>query len=259
MYAALRRAKDRDYRARFAKACWAHTARTAGVAAVIMYDVTTLHFEADDEDDLRKVGMSKERRVDPQVKVGLLVDPTGFPLEVHLFEGNKAETKTLIPVLTAFHERHDIDAMVVVADAGMLSAANLNAMEDAGFSFIVGSRLSRPPTTWPTTSNATGTTSPTGRSSSRPAPWAPARPPANGGWSTSARSRGTSTTTGRSTPMIAKAEKVAAGTTPMARTGSSKSRRQQGLDWALVDRARQLAGLKGYVTNLPTRPWTGSR
>ena len=46
--------------------------------------------------------MSKERRVDPQVQVGLLVDPSGFPLEVHLFEGNKAETNTLMPVLTAF-------------------------------------------------------------------------------------------------------------------------------------------------------------
>jgi hypothetical protein len=44
-------------------------------------DVTTLHFEAENEDSLRKVGMSKERRVDPQVQVGLLVDRSGFPLE----------------------------------------------------------------------------------------------------------------------------------------------------------------------------------
>ena len=68
----------------------------------MLYDVTTLHFERGDEDELRKVGMSKEHRVDPQVQVGLLVDPAGFPLEVHLFEGNKAETTTLIPVLRAF-------------------------------------------------------------------------------------------------------------------------------------------------------------
>ncbi|OIQ82039.1 hypothetical protein GALL_361850 [mine drainage metagenome] len=59
LYAALRRAKDRDYRGRLASACWAHTARTAGVAAMIMYDVTTLHFEVGDDDDLRRVGMSK--------------------------------------------------------------------------------------------------------------------------------------------------------------------------------------------------------
>ena len=64
---------------------------------------------------------------------------------MHLFEGNKAETTTLIPVLTAFQGRHGVSDMVVVADAGMLSAANLNALEDAGFSFIVGSRLTKTP------------------------------------------------------------------------------------------------------------------
>ena len=72
--------------------------------------------------------------------VGLLTTGTGFPLQVHLFEGNKAETKTLIPVLTGFAERHQIDDVVVVADAGMLSAANLVALEDAGFGFIVASK-----------------------------------------------------------------------------------------------------------------------
>jgi transposase len=86
---------------------------------------------------------------------------------VHLFEGNKAETTTLIPVLSAFAQRHGVRDMVVVADAGMLSAANLNALEDAGFGFIVGSRITRHLTTWPSTSNGTGTTSPKGRSWSR--------------------------------------------------------------------------------------------
>jgi hypothetical protein len=65
---------------------------------------------------------------------------TGFPLDVHLFEGNKPETKTLVPVLTGFAELHHIDDMVVIADAGMLSAANLVALEEAGFAFTVGSR-----------------------------------------------------------------------------------------------------------------------
>jgi transposase len=85
--------------------------------------VTTLHFENGEEGELRRVGMSKEHRVDPQVQVGLLVDPGGFPLEMHVFEGNKAETTTLIPVLSAFQARHDVKDLVVVADAGMLSAS----------------------------------------------------------------------------------------------------------------------------------------
>lgn len=89
--------------------------------------------------------MSKERRVDPQILVGLLVDAGGFPLEVHAFEGNKGETTTLIPVLDAFRKRNDLTDVVVVADAGMLSAGNLAAVEDAGLSFIVGSRVSSAP------------------------------------------------------------------------------------------------------------------
>jgi transposase len=90
--------------------------------------------------------MSKERQVDPQVCLGLLTDTGGFPLAVHLFEGNKAETRTLIPVLTAFVEQHrDIADLVVVADAGMLSAAGLLGLEQAGFRFIVGSKTSKAP------------------------------------------------------------------------------------------------------------------
>src|SRR5690625_2597922 len=136
LYASLQRSRKRDYRDTLATACLAHSARTSGKAALIMYDVTSLHFENEDEDQLRRVGMSKEHRIDPQVQVGLLVDPGGFPLEVRLFEGNAAETTTLIPVLEDFQQRHGVMDMVVVADAGMLSAANLNALEDAGFPFI---------------------------------------------------------------------------------------------------------------------------
>ena len=96
--------------------------------------------------DNRSLIASKERRVDPQVTLGLLTDGGGFPLAVHLFEGNKAETKTLIPILTEFAEDHQEAAdIVVIADAGMLSAANLLALEEAGFRFIVGSKISKAP------------------------------------------------------------------------------------------------------------------
>ena len=87
----LTRAHQRGYRDRLATACFAH-ASTSGDLSLVLYDVTTLYFEAEREDELRKVGYSKERRVDPQVVVGLLVDRGGFPLEVGCFEGNKAET-----------------------------------------------------------------------------------------------------------------------------------------------------------------------
>ncbi len=88
---------------------------------------------------------SKERRVDPQIVVGLLVDRAGFPLEIGCFEGNKAETATIIPIVKAFQARHDLADMVVVADAGMLSAGNLRELDEAGLRFIVGSRVTKAP------------------------------------------------------------------------------------------------------------------
>ena len=258
LHAAMARARDRDYRGRLATACLAHSTRTTGTGALILYDVTTLHFEVGDEDDLRKVGMSKEHRVDPQIQVGLLVDPGGFPLEVHMFEGNKAETTTLIPVLTAFQARHAITAMVVVADAGMLSASNLNALEDAGFSFIVGSRLVKAPYDLAdhfarhgnyftdgqilesVREMGTGKNARTRRVIYQ--------------WKFKRQKHDDRTIN----LMIAKAEKIAAGTTPMRKarflkvTGATKE-----LDQVTIDRARALAGLKGYVTNLPVEQMPG--
>lgn len=140
----LRRARTGGYRDQIAAACFAH-ARTAGDVSLVLYDVTTLYFEADREDELRRVGYSKERRVDPQIVVGLLVDRRGFPLEIGCFEGNKAETLTIVPIVKAFQQRHDITDMVVVADAGMLASGNLRELDDAGLRFIVGSRVTKAP------------------------------------------------------------------------------------------------------------------
>lgn len=73
----LARAAAGKYRDRVATWCFEH-ARTDGDVSLVLYDVTTLYFEAEKEDELRKVGYSKERRVDPQIVVGLLVDRGGF-------------------------------------------------------------------------------------------------------------------------------------------------------------------------------------
>ena len=260
LFRALGRCVARDYRDTLARACWEHSVRAAGgVAALVLYDVTTLHFEIDAKDELRRVGMSKERRVDPQIQVGLLVDPGGFPLEVHCFEGNKAETLTLVPVLRAFQDRHQIRDLVVVADAGMLSAGNLNALEDAGFGFIVGSRLAKAPYDLAEHFDAHGDYF------------------ADGQILESARVMGTGQAARERrivyqyrferrkrddraiNAMVEKAEKVAAGTRPLKKErfvsvrGAAKA-----VDWARVDRARQLAGLKGYVTNIPATTMTGA-
>lgn len=140
----LRRAAAGGYRDTVTELCFTH-ALTHGDVSLVLYDVTTLYFEAEKEDSLRKVGFSKERRVDPQVVVGLLVDRLGFPLEIGCFEGNKAEKLTVVPIVKQFQARHEVADMVVVADAGMLSMTNLKALDKAGFRFIVGSRTTKAP------------------------------------------------------------------------------------------------------------------
>jgi hypothetical protein len=107
----LRRCCAGQYRDRLAELCFAHAA-AHGDVSLVLYDVTTLYFEADNEEDLRKVGYSKERRVDPQIVVGLLVDRAGFPLEIGCFEGNKAEKHTIVPIIDQFRARHQIEHMV---------------------------------------------------------------------------------------------------------------------------------------------------
>ena len=144
LFRSLARAQERGYRESLSNALFEHVTNTSGLA-LCLYDVTTLYFEAEREDDLRRVGYSKERRVDPQVIVGLLVDRRGFPLRIGCWEGSKAETTTIIPVVEAFQAAHGIEELVIVTDAGMLSAANLTALDDARLRFIVGARTTRAP------------------------------------------------------------------------------------------------------------------
>ncbi|MBU9764214.1 IS1634 family transposase [Mycobacterium sp. TNTM28] len=134
------------YRDAIATKCFDYSSDCGGLS-LLLHDVTTLYFEAENEDERRKVGFSKERRIDPQIVVGLLVDRTGFPLEIGCFEGNTAETTTIVPIITGFLERHGLQdtPMVVAADAGMLSQSNLKALDELGLLFIVGSRVTKAP------------------------------------------------------------------------------------------------------------------
>ena len=144
IYRSLRRSYEDNYRQILADACWERVS-AKGPVSLLLYDVTTLYFEAQKEDSLRKSGFSKERRIDPQIIVGLLVDRSGYPLMVHEFAGNKSETLTIIPVIKQFAEKRNLPKLTVVADAAMLSRKNLEALQEQGFDFIVGSRISKVP------------------------------------------------------------------------------------------------------------------
>ena len=112
-----------------------------GPASLVLFDVSTLYFETDAGDGFREPGFSKERRLEPQITLGLLTDAAGFPLTVEAFEGNKAETLTMLPVINAFKAARQLSDVTVVADAGMISEANQVALQAAGLSFILGTRI----------------------------------------------------------------------------------------------------------------------
>lgn len=264
----LRRVKTGEYRDQIATKCFAH-AVACGDVSLCLYDVTTLYFEAEKEDALRKVGYSKERRVDPQIVVGLLVDRHGFPLEIGCFEGDKAETHTIVPIIEQFAQRHGIADMVVVADAGMLSAKNLTALDEANLRFIVGSRTTKAPidlashfrwhgdvftdgqiidTITPKNSgtienDVANKPEPVWNLEEHPKSWR-----AVWAYSTKRAVRDNKTLTvqeNRAKDVIAGAKK--AKTTRFVKTTNGK----RALDEASLARARRLVGLKGYITNIP--------
>lgn len=143
LFRCLQRAVDQNYRKTISNLCFDQV--TKPNLNLVLYDVTTLYFEIQEEDGYRKPGLSKERRLEPQIVIGLLVDRSGFPLGLQSFEGNTAETKTIIPVLKEFQKEHGLKNVTVVADAAMLSRTNLETLTANGYSFVVGSRLAKIP------------------------------------------------------------------------------------------------------------------
>ncbi len=267
----LRRIAERGYRDQFAAACHAHWLRQ-GHATLVLYDVTTLYFEAEHEDGLRKVGYSKERRVDPQIVVGLLVDRQGFPLEIGSWEGNRAETTTILPTIEAFRERHHLSDIVVVADAGMLSMKNLTALDEAGLKFIVGSRTVKAPsdlashfrwhgdaftdgqlvdTITPRDTTAAARNANNPRQKAEPV-WDPDTYPSS--WRAvwdyrhqrALRDRRTLTAQENRARAVVAGEK-----TTRSPRFVTISKNQVVLDESSLARARKLVGLKGYLSNIP--------
>ena len=239
MYRCLAKASTLNYRKQISQACFDHVQKHG--LSLLLYDVTTLYFQVEEADEYRKPGLSKERRLEPQIIIGLLVDKNGFPLGLHSFEGNKAETKTLLPVIEAFQAQHKLSNVTIVADAAMLSASNLEALTKAGYTYIVGSRLHK-------------------------VPYAIAEYQKNGELSDQQivtmqqddyrviyqyRAKRAALDLRNIEKQVSKATKAINGQIPASRmkfvSVSSKSKQ---LNQKLIDKARALAGIKGYVTNL---------
>lgn len=246
---------DPGWRDALSAACAAQAG--LGPASLVLYDVSTLYFETDVGDGFREPGFSKERRLEPQITIGLLTDATGFPLTVAAFEGNKAETATMLPVINAFRAAHRLHEVTVVADAGMISEANQTAIAAAGLSFILGTKIPREPSVigeWrhkhPGQDIADGHifTQPWPASDSEKARGIPDRVIYYQYRADRARRslRGID-------EQVRKAENAVAGRAPVKRNRYIKlSGTTKTVDRALEAKTRALAGIKGYTTSLTT-------
>jgi hypothetical protein len=234
-------------------ACAARTG--LGPMSLVLYDVSTLYFETDAGDGFREPGFSKERRLEPQITIGLLTDASGFPLAAEAFEGNKAETATMLPVINAFKAAYNLTDVIVVADAGMISEANQIALKATRLSFILGTRISFVPDVvraWralhPDRDIEDGQifTQPWPATSSEKTRGIPDRVIHY----QYRHDRARRTLRGIA-EQVAKAEKAVEGRAPVKRnrfiklTGATKSVNRE-----LEAKARGTAGLKGYTTNL---------
>lgn len=114
--------------------------------SIAFYDITTLYFETSTEDDLRRLGFSKDGKAqNPQILIGLLVGIDGQPLAYEVFEGNRFEGHTLIPVVEEFKKKYNIPSLIIIADAGLLSKDNIEKLRVQKYPFILGGRLKNEP------------------------------------------------------------------------------------------------------------------
>lgn len=126
---------------------FAHTLKVLeGNISIVFYDMTTLYFEASDEDDLRKTGFSKDgKHQNPQIYLGLLVGLGGYAIGYDIFEGSIYEGHTLIPFIEKITVKFNLGKPIVVADAGLLSNDNIKALEQRNYEYIIGARLKNEP------------------------------------------------------------------------------------------------------------------
>jgi len=109
---------------------------------IVLYDVTTFHFESQRADELRNYGFSKANKINEvQVVMGLLVDVEGRPIGYELFPGNTFDGKTMLKIVRKLKDRYELNQIIIVADKGLNSKINLKEIKEAGFDYIVSARI----------------------------------------------------------------------------------------------------------------------
>ena len=113
-----------------------------GKIDIVLFDVTTLHFESTEVDTLRNFGYSKNFRFNStQIVLALATTPDGLAIGYELFEGNKAEVSTLIAAIDGWKKHFTIGEVCFIGDRAMFSDNNLKEMENKNYTYIVAAKL----------------------------------------------------------------------------------------------------------------------
>jgi transposase len=109
---------------------------------VLFYDLTTVYFETNSQDDLRDSGFSKDgKHQHVQIMLAVIVTKDGLLIDYEEFPGNCYEGHTLIPVIDKIKDRYHIDKVVIVADSALMSKINLQTLEAKGIKYVISARV----------------------------------------------------------------------------------------------------------------------
>ncbi len=132
----------KEHKTEVEKIVYEYSKRILGEIRIVFYDMTTLYFEPENEDDLRKIGFSKYGKFQcPQIMLGILVRGNGYPIGYDIFEGNTFEGHTIIPAIEKIQKKYNLPKPMIIADNRLLSKENIKKQEEGKYEFILGARI----------------------------------------------------------------------------------------------------------------------
>jgi transposase len=112
--------------------------------SIVFYDLTTIYFESQQADALRKYGYSKDNKTDcVQIVIGLVINQDGLPISYHLFPGNTYEGKTVVPVLNKLKKDFQVEKIIFVGDKGLVGNEVMQELSAAGYEYIIAAKISK--------------------------------------------------------------------------------------------------------------------
>jgi multidrug efflux pump subunit AcrA (membrane-fusion protein) len=113
-------------------------------ASLVLFDTTSTYFEGAGPEELASFGFSRDKRGDrPQANLALLTSREGLPLGHWLYPGKQSDVRSMAEASREFRDRLGLGSFVVVADRGMVSTANLQALQDEKIEYVIAERLRR--------------------------------------------------------------------------------------------------------------------